>query len=776
MRGVNISVLRINVLRRSIILFGIATVGVVVACIGPNYDSVHFYSDWNSVKIDFGRVPQEVMVTGWNDEPVRAGSIYDQGIPPFENYSNEPLTEEKEDQNRWGHDKKSFEKFRNTIHRARNLEVRHRYRDAIGVFRSLSHAQRILSLAKDREELLEAGATSSTKGYEEYLKNRYLLEFGYAKQKEDAIQALRNLKPDQRIKPHIQYALASVADKKVAAYLAISKDYPNNPRAEAALVMAARAQVEYNSLEQNWDKGIQTFQTLLKKYPRSRFQDTIFGWLAADELKKNNTVKAVSYYQKQSRSNNAWEAWKGHQGLAEIAKSERRNADAIVHWLIQRSIPVSTHFRYSAVQQIRNCFSSVKSKDVIAVQSKISHNSDLLASYLDFRLEDTHITPSQERNLLEFASTSLNSTSGGSKSAYSRLAQLQFNAGRYRDAIRLARRATSDKGDTGARAMYIEGSSLARLGRNQSAIQVLENLVHRKTKPYIHQSAAECLALLHETNGDPRRSLELYRDLKYDSDYAFVADSVLTPNQLRSAITKVKPGKDRNALMYTLAMRFFRKEEYSSAKAILSKMDKKTRIQKGLNSKEYKEFVELTYFEKIDHKEADPLKDVTTMQRLRFQANHAGSKKARATALYGLAQYAHNRRNLMYYSAGIWRGGRADVFGLYWNEEVNKGIGERRAWAGAFEHECEAQVVKFCEELIRKYPHSEVAPKALYTAGVATERLCTLNSWWESKRTPMMLKAARYMKKLLAKYPHSPLAKPAAKYANEFAEEAKPSF
>ncbi len=766
---------RLRPFRKVAILLGIVTSGILVACIGPNYASVHFYSDWRGgSKIDYGRVPQEIMVSGWNLESIRDGSVYNVGIPEFVDFEYWSIADEYPKKDTYFENVDQIEAFRHAIHHARNLELHGKYQAAINVFRASSRANRIQSFAQERQELLLIGPNK--KGFQEYLKQRYLVEFGGTAAKVNARKAIEALDIDSNLKPFVAYTLAGKAIDKSKAYLAVADQYPHSFRAESALIMAGRALVEYTAEARDDQVAKLIFERLLKQFPQTRFRSNIEGWLGRIELADYHTDKAIAHYIKQSKSKIPHESWKGHQALAEIAVKEGRPANAAIHWLYQRALDDDIHFRYLASKQIREAFGGFSGKDARIVQSKIQRSPELLASYLDFRVEDTNLNPKDERNLLAYISSCLAHLPHVDKSVYARMAQLHYNSGRYSKALNSARRATNVRGEVGQRALYVKAASLARLGRKREAISAYEALYRSSAPKYLHQGCAEPLALLCEETGNYPRAFELYRDIGYHEDAAFIADSVLTPAQLSRLVGKQEPGDKRNILNYTLAMRYFRRGQYEQARSILAKMPVDLRKRKGLNYKEFKDYIGTVYFDDMPKKEIDPLDDVLTLQRLRRQAEHANTQSARATALYKMVQFTHSRRTLMFYSAGLWKGGRADVFGLYWNKKINKGRSDELALKGAMEHEVDAQTVKLCRELVDRCPRSRLVPKALYTAGVSADRLCSLNSWWREQRIPVVNQSIGFFKKLYKRYPHDPLAKDARKFAEEFAFELKPDF
>lgn len=773
-------------LRRIFLCAGVGIAATLVACIGNYIESIHFYSASVPGKevIDFGRVPSEVMVTGWNLEPGRGGSKPSSGIPDFLNYYGHPAAE--------GFDKYELEymqddpefKFRKTIQRARNIEARGNLRQALAVYGEVAQSLRVQSFINDREEILATGVTLRSKGMSAYLKHRYQLEFGGETMQIRALQALKSLSVDRRLKPHLDYTLASKLDRnqrktRAEAFLAVAKKYPRSQRVEPSMVMASRSYletVEGNGPEEaDWKVGIKLLDRVVERDPNTRFIGGYYGWHGADELRRGNTNKAIYFYLKQSKLKSPRESWKGHEALADIALKAGRPAEAAVHWLKQRQMPVEPHFKYVASQRLRNSFGEFTAKDALVIQDRIKKDAHLLSSYLDFRVDDTPLPPEQEKALLKYATTSIRRTGSRDAGLYSRLAQLQYNAGMYREAIQSAQRVRRGRSEAHIRLRYVQASSLARLGKNSEAIAVYESIYKQTAHPFLRHATGENLALLHERHGDPRRSFMIYRDLGYTGDLGYIVDCVMTPSQIKSVIPRIESRADRHIFTYALAMRYFRGGDYQRAAQTLRTLPKSARMHGGLTRSEYKEVVEGLYFDRAP-KTGDILDDVVAMSRLRAKADHGATRESRAQALYSLAQYVQKRRTLLFYSHGLWKGGRASLYGIYWNLDINKGRDNELVIKRNVEHECDGQAMLFCDELIRKYPKSKLVPKALYTAAVSANKLGSLNGFWQERSTPYYAKATKYLKRLFIEHPKDPLAQNAEKYAEVFGEQMKPDY
>lgn len=773
-------------LRRIFLCAGVGLAATLVACIGNYIESIHFYSASVPGKevIDFGRVPSEVMVSSWNLEPGRGGSPPDSGIPEFPNYSGNPAAELFPKDDIVYLKGKSEYKFRQTIQKARNIEARGNIREALTIYRQADESLRVQSFIMDREEILNLGLNYRSRGVADYLKQRYRLEFGGEAMRIRALKALKNLKVDPRLRPHLEYTLASKVDRlqrkaRADAFLTVAKKYPRSQRAEPAMVMAARSYLETASRntpeDAEWKAGLKILKRVRARNSETRFIGSYYGWHGAYELQKGNVNQAISYYRKQSKLKNPREAYKGYQALAEIALKGGKAAAAAEYWLRLRQMPVPLHFKYLASQQLRDNLGDFSVKDVQRIQERIKGDANLLSSYLDFRLDDTPLPPEQEIALLKYATLNIRKTGTRDPRILSRLAQLQYNAGMYKEATRTAKRAPKGRSEAHMRLHYVEASSLTRIGRFREALSRYETVYQQNSFPYLRHAAGENLAHLNERHGDPRRSFMVYRDLDYKDDLGYLVDCVMTTQQLKSVISQISSQKDRNVFTYALAMRYFRQGKYSDAKETLLRLPMAIRMQGGLSHAEYKDFVDSISFDKTPVKH-DVLEDVTAMAHLRRRADHAPTSAARAEALYGLAQYVHKRRTLLFYSPGLWKGGRASTYGIFWNHKLNKGRDNQLVIKRNVEHECDGQAMKFCEELIQKYPKSKLVPKALYTAAISAESMGRLNQFWSERNLPYVTKAMKYLDRLVKQYPSDPLVKNAKKYSEVFSYELEPDY
>lgn len=746
-------------------------------------DSVHFYSDLNDeTTIDFGRAPIHIRMTNWTSEPHRGGTLstsdWDIDVPqPWDSG--------------WVWNQNRIRKI------ARNLEIAGKFDQALSKYKMLTPNETLPGFLKDREEIFQQSKGKNAPALQKYLQGRYLVEFGERKRGLESLHQIQN--PPAYLKPHILYALA---DEKSAsrnelsnAYMAAYRADQKSPRAESALVMAARTLLQHRPNQSptpdQVSRGGKLLDQLLKEFPKTRFAENAIGWQGRVAFLESQYPQAINQYRKQTASKDPAIAWMAYNSLADVYRIQGRQDEAVIALLKQWNLNSPSREHLQGGKLLKEVFEKLDSNQAKRVQNAIRKNSDLLQAYIGFRIEHTPLSLTQETNLMTFATSALNEMKNPPASLTSRVAQINYNAGRYASAQQLAQRAltlTADK-ETSARSRFVLAGSLARTGNHKQAIREGEKLLGADTPGYLRQGAAEFLALQNERHGDPLTALDLYLGLGYSQDAAYLVDARLTPDELkRYLVRKPKYAMGslaeregsyyagiyrKETLQYTLGMRFLRKERYAEARQAFQRLDKATRSGWGLTSKERKALVEPD--KNIGYDKAprvqDPLIIVQKLENLTRISKQAKTENERAQALYDKAAYIYKERNLLFYSPGIWQGGRAVLFDHFWSPEVNNAADKAALNQHLNEHECLAQSLRLTEELIQKYPKSKVMPKALYMAALSAERLSNLNTTWRKKGEELIKVSINRLDRLVKDYPEDSLAKPAAKYKKEFTKQ-----
>lgn len=753
-------------------------------------DSVYFYSRSSGPLasdrgfIDFGRVPQPSMLPGWNKELDRAGT---------------PKGFDKDDQGRQTDDLSGPDnEMRYLVSRARNLEAAGHLRRALGLYRE---GKANAPFLRDRQELFESVQFSSrVNGLNKYLRARYLTEKFTPARVKQAIEELESEHCDPRLVPHVEYFLADVhfpADgfARADAFYKVFKDHPSSARAESALITSIRSLLSQSNRKTPTptERLIATRRCneLLAKFPHSRFKPDVLGWQGRILFLSGNYAGAVNQYLKLAKSSYPGAVrWKAFDSIVRLCQIRSR-PDLEVIWGIRQFVASPGNaYRDQAAINLSWAFGFLSPPQAKAVQRRIRTSEDLIEGYLAFRIEYTRLTPRQEANLLAFANESLSHYRTPSPALLARVAQLNYNLGMYRPALRMAKTAfaRATEKESKCRALYVIAGSQNRLGQWRASARSFEELVRSDGPNYLKQSAMEALALNYAQHGQDTKALEIYLRLGYRYDIAYLADAKISPRKLEAFLAHPIPnGPDhsldvifntvhnpgwRNVLTYTLGMRYLRKEMYSDARRIFAKIDRTTRMNYGLSVSDRET---LAGDGSVGYETAPPIRDpitvVNKLERLSRIATHGRTADQRATALYEKAAYIYGERSLLFYSPGLWWGERAFMFDGSWSggESDNKAI--MRTYLN--EHECVAHSLRLFDELVQKYPKSRWVPNALYSAALSAGHFQRICRWWPGGTQKLAKIELNRYTRLIHDFPESALAISAKKYKGVALDEAR---
>ncbi len=774
-----------------ILAFPLAGLGTGSASFDGVADSVHFYShsDWSTEAIDFGRAPLSVNMITWNNEPRRGGtprgSSFDYADP-----------------NPWD---SGWVYLQNRYRdKARNLEVEGDFAGSLARYKLLWPGGTLAAFVRDREEVIQQAKGQDSEALQQYLKGRYIAQFGSPDQARTILQAISS--PPDYLRPHIEYALASLLvgsrDEKGRAFAKVAKRYAGSPRAESALIMAARSlltseeqipptQEEIKSANRHLDQ-------LLNQFPTTRFRNNAIGWRGrAAFITGNHAAAAELYVQQIEEARDPSEAWVGYASLVDIALVGGQTDRAVIQLLRQWRQESRPNLHLAGAKRLGTIFQTLSTDQARAVQAEVRRNPALLEAYVGFRIEHTRLTPKTEATLMEFATSALQTMPQPPASLVAWIAQTNYNAGRYSSARALATRALALRPDieSKSRARYVLAGSLSRLGRHQEAIRQGNMLLTPATPGYLRQGIAEFLALEQERHGDPRRALELYIGMDYEGDIAYLADAKLTTSQLKTIIDRgfrypvgslrstplmAEPGNpDRNkslrkTLQYTLAMRYLRAEKYDLARAAFLRIPREERSNWGMTpvARKYK-FGDETHigFDRAPSLR-DPIDTVAKLQSMTRAIRQARTSDQRAQAIYEKAAFIYHESTLVFYSPSLWQGIRAMWLEYLWNDHLANDHDRRALDRHRHEHESLAQSMRLCEMIIKEHPKSAVMPKALYTAAISAARLSNFSAGWREQEGELLRHAINRMDRIAREYKNDPLYKNAVKYKSEYASMA----
>jgi outer membrane protein assembly factor BamD (BamD/ComL family) len=164
-----------------------------------------------------------------------------------------------------------------------------------------------------------------------------------------------------------------------------------------------------------------------------------------------------------------------------------------------------------------------------------------------------------------------------------------------------------------------------------------------------------------------------------------------------------------------------------------------------------------------------PLRFARAMLALQAREATASGPEEKAQAAYETGQLLFYQRHLVFYNAALWQGGRT------WALEMNHPYDirtrdsqisrEEQAKLDRYqqEHTVLFHAAHVFERIVHDYPHTRVAPRALYSAALSYTLLQAVEGYWH--RSPRWeKKAISLYRQLLRDYPNDPLAPAAAKF------------
>lgn len=719
-------------------------------CYGPMYGSVHYYSAIYGTDedhfVDFGRAPQDFMVGGWGNEMPRAQTSTDY----YSDFAEWP-----------------YEDVRYLAQRGRGFEMAGNYDRALRAYATIKEHANTKNFVQDRRELFASIGNSNPKGLAEYLKVTFLSWLSNYSNDD-----LAKIDADPILQPHIAYALAENNTnyrEEAKAYARVHYRFKPSPRGEAGLIMAARTLANsavVPATQEDWNLATHYARQLIRSYPQSRFVPSALGILTVEAAANRRLPEASRRFDRWlAASKNDRDRWAAHLTWIRLLTKAGEIEKATIAGLRGRPTAQSEEDRTEGGLELKSLFAKLSAEKGRRLRSRIAADPRLLESYIAYRIEDTRLDLKQERELCDFAARAGLKLRSADRGLLARIAQINYNVGRYAAARSVARRALSKEGsiEQEARARYVLASAESRLGRPSAAIREYRKVIQSKAPRYLRKGAMEPLARLYERAGNNPEALKLYAALHYDWDLAISADALCTIPELRSAIRSMPTGEIRDVLQFTLAKRYMRRGDYASARREFHRLGGTKVARYGLSRKK---FLEQTRYD--DEPVPDPMESLADLENFDRQFRNARSRNAKAQALYDKGAYIYHSETLLFYSPGLWSNSRAFSMDMYWNESLAGKRKQKVLTRYFWEHEAYAHSLALCKQIIEQYPRSKVTPKAYYTAAISAQHLGSMNEWWRSQPRDLTHEAGVLLARLSKRFPKDPLAPPAKKYAGVF--------
>lgn len=732
-------------------IFGAAGLAVVLACGGDYYDSVHF----NTNQPDFGAPPRPLTITAWGQiddrpvgyEPVAGWGNWEEGEAAIQKELARLTALLKDAQSAIS--KGDFASAA-TSYRAYQKGTEGKY-----PYELPENAPPLAGIVDRIEVCAQAKALPAVK-VRKYLDLRTAYDAG----KTDPTKPAEQMVADKSmgfLRAHAQYLIGAVAfDKnRLPDAAKIFADglatYPTSPRADSFRVMAVRCLLGTPLNDEGWQTATPPtaqairqarqliHQIVLLGKTENRFYFDLLGWSARANLLEGSIPSAVDRY------------------------------------LVQWGYAKSPDQKERVIASLRFTFKKVSPADAKKIHDSLLVSPSAVAAYLEYRLFYSDATAAELSKLAETFKKAVDYNGIGAPSdskIWARLAEIAYTSGSYATAIKWADTALrlNGKSEQGGAdvALYVRGSSRSKTGDKDGAMKDYQQLLANFKKSYLVNATRENVALLHEAKGEFRYALNQYKALGYSSDVAYMLDARMTIPQIE-AYVKDFP-KDELAT-YALGLRHLRVDDFVKATATLRTLSSDQRLRLGQYGAKTRDQYAGFGGAGMDVLR-DPLDTIEQLKALKEKADSSDGE-AKAEALYALASAYYTQRNLLLYNPSLWEGSRNMMFGWSWNTSIATGPDTRAVEEHHYEHECLYRARLLCLQIVKEFPKSPLAPKALYRAATASHRLSNFNDWWRKheKEVDLGLEAINLMKRIGTDFPTDALAASAKKYATVFEEE-----
>lgn len=418
-----------------------------------------------------------------------------------------------------------------------------------------------------------------------------------------------------------------------------------------------------------------------------------------------------------------------------------------------------------ALTSARWCLKRMSLADHRTFQSRAAREPTVAAAYLDLHLYYQRIGQRANHNLGLFALEALKRAPSAALSGrlLSRLADIEDRARRPERALRLADAAIPRlrPGAYRDEARWRRAQALHHLKRDGEALAGYEALAATAGVPRMRRGAHEAAAVLCEAARDYVGALRHYFALDYQLDLAYVMDCLASADDLRGFLKRYPVHARARLVRYSLGLRLLRAGQYDAAASTLAPLGTWLDLAER----------------KFDCSTSRGKPRWPPLRTARFLAD-AARREGRARTDAQKARIAHraaaaifHQRDLLFYNGALWIGWRIaslQEHGPYNIQEPRarldpreQGVLERyRA-----EHTALNQALRRFERIGSRYPRTPEAPRALYSAALCCTLLSGLDEYWSRRRDiDYTGKAIALYRKIQRDYPDDPLAVAAARW------------
>lgn len=715
----------------------------LVACYGPEYESVHF----NSARPDFFRMPRP-----WPGVPSEKRALLP-GEPETAGYGEAPkrrsvaLAAQAAAQEKAGQflaAARSWEQCLAAVARedtpwayfADNAPPVQGLEDRIAALKAWRSAAdteplrlylRARSLVtanrgKEAVPLLASFTREPYRTHAEYLRGSILfLTDGDADAAAQAFARLTQRKPDYAA---AQYMLARCRFSEVRTdeLAAAESAAPNQSTTETEDPLTAEERTSY------LNTALKGYQACLDADPRGPLADSARGMLGACYFRLKQYPDALLQYCRQ---------------LAALP-------------------PGSENF--PAWLSARRTLKEMSLADHKAFQARVLAEPETAAAYLDMHLHYGRLGVRANYNLGLFTLDLLKRHPGTAVSGklLNRLAMMEERFARPERAEQLSAAAMKAlaPGADQDQARWTHARALHGLKKAPEALAEYERLAASAALPKMRRGAMEAAAVLSEQQGDYPNALRHYFALNYRTDYAYLIDVLAAQDDLKAFLTRYPSHPQAKLVKYSLGFRQLRARQFKEAEETFASLGD------WLETAE-KKFACNTY---RDEARRPPLETARFLADAQRREADAETPEEKAKVAYEVGRMFFRQRYLLLYNGVLWDGGRVYAFNVQAPGNVtsrSNAISETEKQLQARHHEehtCLYQALKTFERLADRYPRTPEAPQALYSAALCYTLLSHMDSFWANRDIDYYGKAVALYHRIQREYPTDPLAMAAAKF------------
>ncbi|MBI3923765.1 MAG: tetratricopeptide repeat protein [Armatimonadetes bacterium] len=739
------------------------------AHIPEQYHSIHFHSG----SPDFG-IPPRRAVLNWrgeyDDRPLK--DAYGIGDAKGGVLNEEQLDDAWETRDRAR--KEMHQRAAELVRKSRWTEARRAYEQVAREFRWTGSLRDRVEVLRQVEAMKPPLAPQFASALSFYLRGVALCEDEKLTEAQGVFQSVRANGSAGFLREHALYQLASLEyewghhPRAVALYQQLLREFPHRVKREAALIMIARCGLFPDDPKaRRMEAGKKALEQLVRQFPQTRFRRSVLGLRARLHYLAKQYHKALPLYfalgDLPSVETVCREMHRQNKG-----KARRESGKVRVRLLAEYLRRLSNAGNFEEYRSAVDCIDSTRKllspTDAYRFSRLLLRQSDLAAPYIYYRLYHCDNDPADLANLARLA----DAVAGRDRSPYHslppmvevRLAEVYYQRRQYGKALQWANRAM--RPHPSDRALYVRGATLHKLKRYRAALADFNELIRRFPNSPLRHGGREELAILYEVVGDLGRALEFYFALGYRADIAFLLDARMTTREMEAFLSRHPRHPQLDLIAYSLGIRYLREERWRQSERWLKRIPR-ARYEKY--SKGRREWAAKA--------SPDPLIAGHDLEALQRAGAVARSTDEKAAALYRYASYYYTHGNLLLYNSALWQQERELAFDFWWNADHATRQDNTAARNHMHSHEVYARAKKICLMIARRYPHSPVAPQALYRAACCARWLANFNAWWsdENKRHDSWDESIHLMHEVARRYPHHPLAREARKFAEVFKKE-----